>query len=292
MNIESNTIPASRRFYWSIRRELWENRSIYIAPIVVAIVFVIGFLINIPGLPQRIRLGSNSAAELHQLIEQPYTLVAFVLMGVSFVIAVVYCLDALYGERRDRSILFWKSLPVSDAETVLCKASIAVVILPLLTLLLTVVTQLLMLLLSTGILIASGMSSAAVTDHLGLFDMWRMLSVHLLAGHGLWYAPIYAWLLLVSAWARRTPFLWAILPFFAIAVLERIIFNTSYLAAMLRSRLLGGPDNGAASGMSMEAMASPSLIEMLSSPGLWTGLLLAAVLLAAAAQLRRYRGPM
>ena len=57
-----------------------------------------------------------------------------------------YCLDALYGERRDRSILFWKSLPVSDLTTVLSKASIPIVVLPLLTFAVTVATQLIMLL--------------------------------------------------------------------------------------------------------------------------------------------------
>ena len=59
---------------------------------------------------------------IRTLVEQPYTFAAFLLMGTTFIVAMFYCLEALYGERRDRSILFWKSLPVSDLTTVLAKA--------------------------------------------------------------------------------------------------------------------------------------------------------------------------
>ncbi len=51
-----------------------------------------------------------------EMITQPYDFAALLIMGVTFVVAVFYCLDALHGERRDRSILFWKSLPVSDFD--------------------------------------------------------------------------------------------------------------------------------------------------------------------------------
>ncbi len=66
------------------------------------------------------------------MIEQPYTFAAGCIMATAFIVGVFYCLDALHGERRDRSILFWKSLPVSDLTTVLSKASIPLVVLPLL----------------------------------------------------------------------------------------------------------------------------------------------------------------
>ena len=86
------------------------------------------------------------------LIEKPYDFAALLIMVTTFIVGVFYCLDALYGERRDRSILFWKSLPVSDLTTVLSKASIPLVILPLLTFAITVATQWIMLLLSTAVL--------------------------------------------------------------------------------------------------------------------------------------------
>ena len=105
-------------------------------------------------------------------------------MGTTFIIGVFYCLDALYGERRDRSILFWKSLPVSDLTTVLSKASIPLVVLPLLTFAITVVTQLLMLLLSAAVLAGSGLSVTPLTQ-LPLFQMSLVLLYHLVAVHSL-----------------------------------------------------------------------------------------------------------
>jgi ABC-2 type transport system permease protein len=110
----------TRPFFWSVRRELWENRSLYIAPLIVAAVVIIGFIFTAIGLPERRRalLLLNDAAKQRAAIEMPYSMAAMMIMFTVFIVGVFYCLDALYGERRDRSILFWKSLPVSDATTV------------------------------------------------------------------------------------------------------------------------------------------------------------------------------
>jgi len=286
-------IPLIRQFDSSVRRELWESRSIYMAPSAVAGLFLFGFLINAMHLPQRLRSASGlSPGQLHDVIEQPYAMVALLIMGVSFVVAVFYCLDALYGERRDRSILFWKSLPVSDTTTVLAKTSIPVVVLPLLAFAITVATQFAMLLLSSAVLLGSGMSVGRLWSDLPLFHMWRILFLHLMAGHGLWYAPIYGWLLLVSAWVRRAPFLWATLPLLAIGAVEKIAFNTSHFAAILQYRMLGGPsDSVSTTGMLMDAMTPYTTGQLLSSPGLWIGLAITAAFLAGAVRLRRYHGP-
>jgi ABC-2 type transport system permease protein len=302
MNTESNTMPessvqsqataspdisAARRFYWSVQRELWETRSIYIAPLAVAAVILAGFLISTIHLAGKMRAAlALSPAQQNQAIQQPYAFAEGVLMGTFLIVAVFYCLDALYGERRDRSILFWKSLPVSDLTTVLAKASIPVLILPLVTFAVTVVTQWIMALLSTVVLLASGLSAATLWNHLPLFQMWLGLFDHLVGFHGLWYAPFYCWMLLVSAWARRAPFLWAALPPLAIGVVEKIAFNTSYFAAMLKYRFAGSPDADA-----MHPMTHLSPVPFLISPGLWIGLVVAAALLAAAIRLRRYREP-
>ena len=156
-------IPASRRLYWSVRRELWENRSIYIAPVAVAAVFLVAFLIGAIHPPVKMRDTMALDPMRHQdLVEQPYTFAAFLLMGTTLIVAMFYCLEALYSERRDRSILFWKSLPVSDLTTVLAKLSIPLVILPLVTFAVTIVTQWIMLLLSSALMLARGQSVAAL----------------------------------------------------------------------------------------------------------------------------------
>src|SRR5437588_10682307 len=230
-------ISPLRRFYWSLRRELWESRSIYIAPLVVAGLSLLGFGIGLP-----FHFHATSQAQKYDAMAQAYLFVGFLLMGTNFVVAVFYCLDALHGERRDRSILFWKSLPVSDVTAVLAKASIPIVILPLIAFAATVATQFVMLLMNSALLAGRGMAVAPLWAHVSLVQMSLALFYHLLVVHGFWYAPFYGWLLLVSAWARRMVFLWAALPLVAIGVVEKLAFNTSYFAHLLLIRFAGGGD--------------------------------------------------
>ena len=91
-----------------------------------------------------------------ELFGRPYEFAEDLIMGTSLLIALFYSVDALYGERRDRSILFWKSAPVSDLITVLSKAAIPIVILPLLAFAITVLTQSIMLMISSAVLLGSG----------------------------------------------------------------------------------------------------------------------------------------
>jgi len=282
-------ISTMRCLYWSLKRELWEYRSIYLAPIGVSSLLLFGFMINAVHLPEKMRRAAAfSPTEQHKVMEQPFDYAALLIMLTTFIVAVFYCLEALHGERRDRSILFWKSLPVSDLTTVLSKACVPLLVLPILTFAITVATQWLMLLFSSIALLASGQSAAPLWTNLMLGQMWMGLLYHLLMIHSLWYSPIFGWLLLVSSWARRAPFLWASLPLLAIGVAEKLAFNTAHFAAMLQNRISGGVEGAVftSRGMAMTAHGS-----FLISPGLWIGLGMSAIFLAGAARLRRYRGP-
>src|SRR6266480_411701 len=237
----SSSAAVTRPFYWSVLRELWENHSIYIAPAIVAVVGLIGFLFSTAGLPERrqavLLLGPEKA---RAGIEAPYDAVAMILIFTAFIVGLFYCLDALYGERRDRSILFWKSLPVSDFTTVLSKAIIPLAILPPIIFGIIIATQFFMLLISSAVLLPSGLAGTTWAN----FNLLRE-SVVLLYGLiviALWHAPIYGWALLVSGIARRATFLWAVLPPIAIGIFEKITFNTSYFASMLKDRLFGAGD--------------------------------------------------
>jgi ABC-2 type transport system permease protein len=304
MNTQSNAVPESlldsqriapaamsstRPMYWSVRRELWENRSIYIAPLAVAAVTLFGFLIASIGRAMSVPDPARRAA----VLAEPNNFAALLIMGAAFIVGVFYSLEALHGERRDRSILFWKSLPVSDLTTVLSKASIPVVVLPLLSFALTVATQWIMLLLSTAVMLGSGLSVAPLWTHMPLFQMWLLLLYHLLAVHVLWYAPIYGWLLLVSGWARRAAFLWAALPWLAIGIVEKLAFNTSHFAAWLGYRFSGDAAGGSftADNVSMDPLMHLTPGKFFSTPGLWIGLAFFAACIAAAVRLRRYREP-
>ncbi|MDR3747031.1 MAG: ABC transporter permease [Acidobacteriota bacterium] len=280
-------IPESRLMYWSVVRELWESRSIYIAPLAVAALILLGFLIATIGRA----LSEANLAQRRAVLEEPYSFAALLIMATTFIVSVFYCLDALHGERRDRSILFWKSLPVSDLTTVLAKAAIPLVVLPLLTFAITVVTQWIMALVSSAVLLESGLGVAPLWTRLSLSQTWLMLLYHLVTVHALWYAPIYGWLLLVSAWARRAAFLWAGLPLLAIALVEKIAFNTTHFAAILGNRMSGGAEAVTMPGSSpMDPMTHLTPGHFLTSPGLWIGLATTAGFLAGAVRLRRSQG--
>jgi ABC-2 type transport system permease protein len=294
---EPSAAPAvlhpTQSFYWSVRREIWEHRSIYIAPLAVAGLLILGTAIAAFGpLHGSIRLSDLDPDRQRQLLGAPFDIAAFALMGASFLVAFFYCLDSLYGERRDRSILFWKSLPVSDTTAVLSKAIIPIVVVPLVCFAITIVAQAVMVLTVYAGLNVHGLHGGVSVGQLPLVQMSAMLLFHLLAIHGLWYAPIYAWLILVSSFPRRAPFLWAVLPPLGVMLVEKIAFGTAYFAEILKYRFNGNGtgDNFTLRNVSMDGMSNLNAGALFASPGLWIGLLVAAIFLAGAVQMRRYRG--
>lgn len=292
---DAAAIPWWRLAGWSLRRELWESRSIYVAPLTVALLAFIGFLVSLLQLPARIRAAAAvSPVQLHDVVQQPFQAVAGVLMATTTIVAIVYSLDALYGERRDRSILFWKSLPVSDKVVVLTKASISIVLLPLLGFAITAALHLIMAVISSGVLAASGLSVSVFWEQLSFAHMSLLLLYHFLAVHGLSWAPLFGWTLLVSAWARRVPFIWALLPILGIAAVEKVAFNTSHFGSALGARLSGSQSvmRSAPGGMMIDPMTTHVTAgRFLSAPGFWIGLALTAVFLVLAVRLRRYQAP-
>ena len=294
-------ISLSRQLYWSLRRELWETRSIYLAPLIVTGLFLLGFMVNLAHLPKTMSEASALEPMLqHQTIQRPYLMASLLLMFVTFVIGLFYSLEAFQGERRDRSILFWKSLPVSDTTTVLTKAAIPILVLPLVTCVAGFALQFVMLLLSTARLAGTGHVSL-LWSHASPLQMWPALLFHMVGMHGLWYAPFYGWFMVVSSWAKRAALLWATLPLLAIGFAEKVAFNTNYFGRMLAHRFAGNSiemaqsgDSGlhsTAGGMSMESMTPFTFSEYLVHPGLWIGLAITAAFLFVAIRMRRYRGP-
>ena len=244
------TIPAAdstattrdvRPFYWSVRREIWENRSIYLGPLIFAGFVLLGLMFRLHDLPERRRAALLlDPAKAKAAIEMPYDAAIGMLVVAAFLIGAFYCLDALYGERRERSILFWKSLPVSDFTTVLSKIAIPLAVLPVICMVLSLCVHLIWLLVSSIVLLIGGVSPATTFAHVPLFQLWIAMIYSWLAVV-LWHAPIYAWLLLVSSWARKAPFLWAVLPFVALGIFERVAFGSQYvtlLPPLSRGRLV------------------------------------------------------
>ena len=292
----SAAAPPRSTLYWSVRRELWENRSVYIAPLAVAALVLFASLVamyTLPGhaLPGKIGAALDPARQ-HLAAIRPFRTAPAPIMAASFIVGMFYALDALYGERRDRSILFWKSLPVSDLTTVLAKASIPLVVLPLIAFVLSMAVLAVLLFPVTVILMGTGVSLARLWREVLLEQPPIMF--YGLAAHALWFAPIYGWLLLVSAWARRTPFLWALSPV-VLAVVEKVAFQTGYICALLKSRVIGGMAEafipGPPSRGDVTHLVELDPLGFLVSPGLWIGLATAALFLAAAVRLRRRGEP-
>jgi ABC-2 type transport system permease protein len=297
-----------RPFYWSVRRELWEYPSLFFAPLAVAGVILIAFFFNVMRLPHSVEmLASLTAAHQRAAGYSALTGVALLIGLISAIGGAFYSLSALQSERRDRSILFWKSMPVSDTTAVLTKLFVVMVIVPVIAFAVTVVTQLLLLIFGTIALTLADGSAALIWQNVQPLQQ-AVLLLYALATASLWYAPIIAWLLLVSAWAKRATFLWAVLPPAALALFERVAFDTSYIAGVIGHRLLAAPPaafdlprgpRGILRGRvlvgenfpeNVLSIANPT--GLLTEPYLWIGLLVAAAFTAAAIWMRRYREPL
>jgi ABC-2 type transport system permease protein len=309
---ESFAAPATaprpvRPFYWSVRRELWENRSLLIAPLVAGGIAIIALILNAMHLSQGMQALSVLDPEKQRMfISGVNGGIAFLITMVMNITVTFYLLDALQGERKDRSVLFWKSLPVSDTTAVLGKVFTALVVSGAIVVAVALATQLVVLLLATVILAIGGVSPGPIWNNLQLFQLTVGL-IYAQIALSLWYAPIAAWLLLVSAWAKRVAILWAVLPPVAVMLFERVAIGTHYVSDMLAYRLRDGvmtafirhmPTAGVtvdANGMNAtgprNVLDALDPVGFLTNPWLWVGLVVAAGLIAAAIWMRRYREP-
>ena len=275
------------RFYWSVRRELWEHRSIFLGPLAIAAVVLVAMTVHILRNPANWRaMAALEGTKRAVAMAMPYSLAASVILLSAFIVAVFYCADALNAERRDRSILFWKSMPVSDTTTVLAKGFVPFAVLPIVAFAIALATQLLILVMTSGVL-------PTQWQELRLGQM-TIVMAYGVAVHALWYTPVYGWLLLVSAWARRAALLWAVLPIFAAIIAENIALNTTWFASAMRYRVLGAMTEA----FKRNAMNAPITelsqldpANFFANQNLWLGLAFAAACIAGAIRLRRYREP-
>lgn len=298
-----------RPFYWSVRRELWENRSLMIAPLVVgglALLALIYRAIISPGDFQALSLLPPAAQG--QAVTVGYGAIAYAMSMVMHVTVFFYLLDALQGERKDRSVLFWKSMPVSDTTTVLSKLFTALVVSGAIVFVVSVATVFAMLLVTSVIMLIGGANPASLWGG-GQLVQLTIAVIYWQIALALWYAPMAAWLLLVSAWAKRVTILWAAFTPIAIVVFERVAIGTHYVQDMINYRLrdpvitaIAPNVRGAQVTMGSEGINTHGIparvfdaldpVGFFSNPWLWVGLVVAAGLIAAAIWMRRYREPL
>jgi ABC-2 type transport system permease protein len=295
-----------------IRRELWEHRSIYLTPAVVALVMtllIVTSYVAASGFDGALDLAIVGASNVGDA-ERRAALMAFLGgLTVVFLIAmailiVFYTLDSLYAERKDKSILFWRSLPITDSETVISKLLTAVLVIPLITFAVIAVTHLVNLsLTSLFVRFQGGSPGHLIWGAAPIFDVWATLLIVLIAG-SIWVSPLIGWFLFVSAWTKRSPLLMAFLPLIVLPILEYIVFRTTFLKQAISART-NFAHMPLFSGIDMEQILNENrfehavenihllgtidLVKFVSSPGLWLGIAVCAVFTTAAIYVRRYR---
>jgi len=282
-------------FYWSVRRELWEHRSVWLAPLAVAAFVLVAFTYGLSRSAREIAatLSALPPGKQQHLVTMPFGLAASVILLTGFVVAAFYCVEALNTERRDRSILFWKSMPVSDLTTVLAKALVPVAVIPLVAYAIALATQAMVFTVSAVVLKALGADIGALWAKLPMTSMTLALAYGV-AVHALWFAPLFALLLLASVAIRR-PLPWVVVSVIALQLLEKIAFGTNYSGAFVKYRVMGAMTEAFRTDALREPVVQLSQLDparFFTSPGLWLGLVAAAVFLSIAVRLRRLREPL
>lgn len=305
---------------WLIKRELWENKGmLFWAPVVMAGVLaaialaamIVGHNMDYDGahLGMVVIAGKPLQAMGEGMARAYLGAGVPVLMMLGFLVF-FYCLGALHDERRDRSMLFWKSLPVSDAMTVLSKAATALVVAPLIVFGVVIVLSLLLLTMSCIALLLHGTNAFGVLLSQLDFYVSPLRLVGLLPVYLLWALPSVGWLLLVSSWARSKVFLWAVGVPLAIGLLimwsQRALgldIDGTWFLSTITTRVLLGAAPGA--WFLFEKVAPAAILAgadhvdggtifsaswaTLGSVSLWIGVAAGVAMIAAATWLRRWR---
>ena len=265
-------------FATQVRREFWEHRNLWIVPLAAAALLFLGSLVAGTRMSGPVVIVARGAGRM--VYGTAFAFAGFIAMIVS-ILVFFYLLDCLYAERKDRSILFWKSLPVTDTQTVLVKFITGLVLVPAAAWLLAMVTHLI----ASGVMALRG---AGPELSFGAFaQAWGAAQLTLAGGlvtAMLWYAPVAAYLMLASVFSRRAPVVMAALPIVVPMLLEQMFLQTGEVARFVGHRISPWRVRG---GWGLDA--NERLLAPLYSLELWLGLVAAAGMLYMVIRLRRYR---
>ena len=215
-----------------VRREFWENKGAFrTTPLVIGGIFLaamVMFLITfnhfdneLQSLKELLRFMAQQDAGLRAkfLYESNLAMSVIFSMVLAFVVF-FYLLGSLYDDRKDRSILFWKSLPASDTLTIASKLLSAMFVAPFIFWVVYVITHIVITLLFSVVIMSLGENPWTLFLSLGNpFKAWSMVLLSYFA-QAIWALPLYGWLMLVSAFAPRIPLLFAVLPPVILGVLQ------------------------------------------------------------------------
>jgi len=296
-----------------IQRELWEHRAILVTPLVIGLIVSLLSVtgqVSVSAFDEAVdiailgatNLGENErAAAINVLLVSISSMFVFAM----WILTIFYSLDALYAERKDKSILFWRSIPVTDAETVVSKLLTALLVIPLVTFGVIVATHVLVLAV-TSIWVGFRGANAwhLIWQAAPFLDNWAA-TLALVLALPLWLSPFVGWFLLVSGYTKRSPLLAAFLPVIILPLLEKSLVGTTMFAEAFFVRtgklpLFTGIESAefffeneeelhrlGESGISLMSLLDIS--GFLVNPGLWIGFVVCALFTTAAIYVRRYR---
>ncbi len=233
------------------------------------------------GPKDRSKAAAAAVDSVNPLLNGVHSLMLLVLI----VVTVGYLLNSFFQDRRDRSVLFWKSMPVSEWEEVLSKLAVAAIVAPAIFIIISLSLQCILLMLSMLAVWRRDMDPFVVV--LGNLELGRLL-ISQIGGWflaALYVAPLYAWLMLASAWARRSPFLAAVTPVLGLVLMEELFLGSSYVASAVGSHIPHFVGGGTEVGFYFFGAQWSGL----DYRSLGSGLVVAALLLAGVVYLRRYR---
>ena len=280
------------KFTTLVMRELWEHHNLWRIPLVVAVLVVLAN-IAFSGAANWIGLAPPEVSS--QVVGSTLgSLGSLVFIVFSFLV-LFYLVDCMYSERKDKSILFWRSLPVSDTQAVLSKLFVAAVVIPVIIWITIIGAQVITL----GLQSLSAERSTRIFTLLDLGVYWRNLFLILILT-SLWTLPLQTWFLFCSAWSKRTPLVAALTIPVIIILLDQIFSVGIGLGGLIADRIpfghsMGGDQGGFLLGLrgitSSHAhdLGASQFAGFFSQPGLWAGIVVAAILSAVTIWVRRWR---
>lgn len=318
---------------WMLRRELWEHKgSLFWAPVVVAAILLIvtagsagygllahgaQFTAMVDGRQFYMSSFRAMPAEMQvaavQFAANSYLASAVPLFIMMAFTVFFYCLSALYDERRDRSVLFWKSLPMSDHMTVLSKVLTAAVVAPAVTIAAALVLSLALLIIMGVYLALNGVNLFGALLATPALYLSPLFLIGMLPVYALWALPTIGWLLMVSSWAKSKVFLWAVgVPIIALVIVKWVDFlvtgnhgmnsGLAHVAREVVNRGLGGLVPGiwfAFSDHTVAMRPGEHGVELgqvfaqswmtLAAPGVWIGAAAGVAMIVVAIRMRRWR---
>jgi len=294
-----------------MKREYWEHRSIWVTPVAIASIIILGTLTALMfagDFAKELDMAIFGAQNIAGDMERRAMLTGFFvaptpLFGLGLgILTIFYALDSLYAERKDKSILFWRSLPVTDAETVISKLLTALLLIPGVMIGAIIATHIVNLLVtSVWVSLKGGSAGTLIWGSVALFDNW-LAAIIVVYCTAIWMAPFLGWFLFVSAWTKRAPLLMAFLPLILIPMIEGIFSRSTHFAEAVWGRL---PQLPLFSGVDIEAMfdddrmhleadmisllAPIDFAKFITNIDTWIGIIVCGLLTTAAIYVRRYR---